>query len=271
MGKENDSLGDLMKSYEARGTSAKAMKGLPLLARLDCRSFHSFTKGLKRPYDERLSKCMIETTKFLVEETHACVGYTQSDEISLAWFVDAKGDSEYLFDGKFSKLNSVLAALASVKFMKLILEHVPEKAMQTPVFDCRTWQVPTLDLAADAFLWREFDATKNSISMAAHAYFPHKSLQGLNGSEKQERLWAEKGINWNDYPIFFKRGTYVQRVAKERELSEEERLRIPEKHRPVPGTKFMRSSVVELDLPPARKLANYTDVLFTNASPINRE
>lgn len=267
MAKESDTLGDLMKSYEMSMAGVKVMKGIPLLARLDGRSFHSFTKGLPRPYDERLSTCMIETTKYLVEETHANVGYTQSDEISLAWFIPADSAADYMFDGRVQKLTSILAGLASAKFLRLVIEKIPEKADKIPVFDCRVWQVPTIDLAAQAFLWRELDATKNSISMAAHAYFSHKSLQGLNGSEKQERLWTEKGINWNDYPTFFKRGTYVQRKTFERELTEAERMAISEKHRPEPGQKFTRSSIVELELPPAKRVANYADVLFFKEAP----
>lgn len=268
MAKENDVLGDKMKEYEQASAGVKAMKGIPLLARLDGRSFHTFTVGLKRPYDQRLSDCMIETTKYLVEETHAKVGYTQSDEISLVWDIDPTSDEEFMFGGKLQKLTSILAALASVKFAKLIAEKIPEKADRIPVFDCRVWQVPNQKLAADAFIWRELDATKNSISMAAHAYFPHKSLQGMSGSAKQERLWSEKGINWNDYPAFFKRGTYVQRKNSERTLTEEERMKIPEKHRPDAGKTFTRSAVVELDMPPCRRCANYIDVIFNAATPI---
>ena len=267
MSKE-DSLGDRMKEFEMQFAGVRAMKGIPLVARLDGRSFHTFTRGLERPFDQRLSECMIETTKFLVDETHAKIGYTQSDEISLVWYYPADEAAEYMFDGRIQKLTSILAALASVKFAKMIAEKIPEKVTQVPVFDCRVWQVPTLQIAADAFLWRELDATKNSISMAAHAYFPHKSLQGMNGSEKQERLWAEKGINWNDYPAFFKRGTYVQRKTFERALTEEERNRIPEKHRPDAGKTFTRSSVIELEMPPAKRCANYVDVIFNNDDPI---
>ena len=267
MSKENDSLGDVMKDYEMAFAGQKAMKGIPLVARLDGRAFHTFTRGLQRPYDQRLSDCMIQTTAYLVEETHAKIGYTQSDEISLVWFIDANDTAEYMFSGRIQKMTSILASLASVKFAKLVAEKIPEKAEQVPVFDCRVWQVPTKAIAAQAFLWRELDATKNSISMAAHAYFSHKSLQGMNGSEKQERLFQEKGINWNDYPAFFKRGTYVQRKTFQMEMDEQERMKIPEKHRPAVGTKFTRSKVVELEMPPAKKIINYVDVIFSSAEP----
>ena len=78
-----DSFGDRMKMYEGIEASRILMPGLPICVRLDGRAFHTFTRGLNRPYDERLSRMMIETTKRLVEDTHALIGYTQSDEISL--------------------------------------------------------------------------------------------------------------------------------------------------------------------------------------------
>ena len=261
-----DSLGDQMKAYENAFTSQKAMKGIPLLARLDGKAFHTFTKGLNRPYDERLSKCMIETTKYLVEKTHALIGYTQSDEISLVWHLEAGSVSEFMFDGKIQKLVSTLAGMASSKFAKLIAKNIPEKEDEVPVFDCRVWQVPTKEIAADAFKWRELDATKNSISMAAHTYFSHGSLQGLNGSQKQELLFSGKGINWNYYPAFFKRGTYVQRKLFKMEFTKEELEKIPEKYQPTGPV--LRTKVIELDMPPVRSCPNYTDVIFNAATPI---
>ena len=67
-----DTLGNRIKSYELQTTSLKLMTSLPIIARLDGRSFSKFTKNLKRPYDERLSKLMIETSKFLTKELLMC-------------------------------------------------------------------------------------------------------------------------------------------------------------------------------------------------------
>ncbi len=260
-------LGDRLKGYEANYPQYLATKGLPLVARLDGRSFHNFTQGLKKPFDIRLSEAMIETTKYLVEETHALTGYTQSDEITLIWFVPADSVSDYMFTGKTQKLVSTLSALASVKFFSIIQETIPEKKTAMPTFDCRVFQTPTLEEGANAFLWRELDATKNSISMAASAYFSHKALDGKSGNEKQEMLLIEKNINWNDYPPFFKRGTYVQRKTFERSLTAEELAAIPEKHRISPDAVVMRSAIVELDMPPASKVINLVDVIFNKDSP----
>jgi tRNA(His) 5'-end guanylyltransferase len=126
---------------------------------------------------------------------------------------------------------SVLAGMASAKFCQLVIEHLPNKVKETPHFDCRVWQVPTLQDAADVFVWREDDATKNSITMAAGAYYSDSELDGKNSGVKQEMLW-QKGVNWNDFPAFFKRGTYLQRRTFDRTLTDEERARIPEAHRP---------------------------------------
>ncbi|HWO24516.1 MAG TPA: tRNA(His) guanylyltransferase Thg1 family protein [Kofleriaceae bacterium] len=264
-----DGLGDRCKSFEAAEAGRRAMRGLPLLARLDGRAFHTFTRGLRRPYEHGLSVAMIETARYLVQEMIALVGYTQSDEITLAWYEPSQSASDYAFDGRFQKLASVLAGMASARFGKLIAEHLPGKASETPHFDCRVWQVPTLEDAADVFVWREDDATKNSITMAAGAHYADHELEGKNSSVKQEMLW-QKGVNWNDFPTFFKRGTYLQRRTAARTLTEEERARIPEAHRPPLGATFQRTQVVELELPPVRQIANLGAVLFERAEPAAR-
>jgi tRNA(His) 5'-end guanylyltransferase len=245
------------------------MRGIPLIARLDGRAFHTFTRDLRRPYEHGLSLAMIATTRHLVQEMTSLVGYTQSDEITLAWFESTQSASDYAFDGRFQKLASVLAGMASTRFYQLLLEHLPSKAKETPHFDCRVWQVPTLDDAAEVFIWREDDATKNSVTMAAGAHYSDAELDGKSSSVKQEMLW-QKGVNWNDFPAFFKRGTYVQRRSFERTLTDEERERIPQRHRPPANATFQRTRVVELDLPPLRTIANLSAVLFERADPVPR-
>jgi tRNA(His) guanylyltransferase len=262
----NDGLGDRCKKFEQAEAGRRAMRGLPLLARLDGRAFHTFTRGLTRPYDPAMSRCMIETARYLVQQANAKIGYTQSDEITLAWFEASQSLTDYEFDGRFQKLASVLAGMASARFCQLVARELPAKADSVPHFDCRVWQVPTLGDAVDVFVWREDDATKNSVSMAAGAFYGDRELHGKDSAAKQEMLFA-KGVNWNDYPAFFKRGTYLQRRGIQRTLTDEERQRIPEAHRPGPEAVVTRSQVVELDMPPARRTANLAAVLFEAADP----
>lgn len=241
-----DKFGDEMKVFESVQTNLRAEKGMPLMARLDGRSFHTFTKGLNRPYDKNLSQLMIDVTKYLVNETDALLGYTQSDEISLVWYLGKGSYGQYLFDGRYQKLTSVLSAMATGYFVnELQNNRIPSKKGLIPLFDCRVWQVPDLQTAYNTFMWREKDAVKNSITMAASEYFSHKALQGVSGKKKKADL-ISIGKPWENMPEFFKRGTYIKKVKKLRELNAEEIDRIPEKFRPT-GPIF-RSNVEELNI-----------------------
>lgn len=242
----SDTLGDYMKQLEKQDEQ-RAVKGMPLCARLDGRSFHTFTKGLPRPYDKRLSDLMVDTTIELVKTTHAHLGYTQSDEITLMWYVPEDSYGQYLFDGRYQKLTSVLAATATGYFRDGLAEgRIPEKQGQKPVFDCRVWQVPTLQDAFLVFKWRELDAIKNSISMAAQAYFSHNELHKV-GSEQKKTLLRMRDKPWEAEPEFFRKGTYVKRVNKEVELTAEELAHIPANR--VPTGPVMRSFYERVSFP----------------------
>lgn len=258
-----------MKSYEVIETDRKFMHGLPIYARIDGKNFSTFTRNMKKPYDETLSRIMQDVTKYLVEETGAAIGYTQSDEISLCWFCESE-NSESLFNGKVQKMTSILAGMASAKFAIEITKKMPEFLDKIPCFDARTCSTPTKDECANFFLWRENDATKNSISMAASSFYSHKELQNKNGNEKQEMLF-QKGVNFNDYPTFFKRGSYFQRKTILRELTPGELQNIPEKHRPAHGTLLERHIIEEIAMPRLSTVVNKVDVIFNKATPIIKE
>ena len=259
------SLADRMKGYESHETLRRSMKRLPICVRVDGRAFHTFTRGLNRPFDEGFSRAMIETTKFLVAETHAKIGYTQSDEITLV-FWDGSFTAEPLFGGKLFKLTSVLASLTPAKFMSLIPELIPAKAGKIVSFDARIFQVPNLHEATNLILWRWIDARKNSISMVAQAHFSPRQLHKKTSAERLDML-EEKGIVWaTDFPDHLKWGTFIQRKTGERELTEAELDKIPERHRPTgPVT---RNDYVELDVHPFIDIENRCAVLFEGAEPI---
>ncbi len=243
----SDTLGDRLKGYEAVTTSRKAFRGQPFVIRLDGKSFSTYTRGLQRPYDKRLSDLMVEVTIDLVEEFGALAGYTQSDEITLGFYLPADSQSQYVFDGKFQKLESLTAAFATAEFIDQRKRFLPGwKPQILPLFDSRAFVVPNLQELYHAFLWRQQDATKNAISMAASAYFSHSKLHGKTGEEKQEMLFQGPGINFNDYPSFFKRGTFVQRVKKMIELTPEQLQNIPVQHRPTGPVE--RTSVEPMDI-----------------------
>lgn len=262
-----DDLGDRMKGYEQAEAGRRFLPLLPICARIDGRSFSRWTDGLARPYDPRLTAMMVETTRWLVAETDAAIGYTQSDEISLA-FVPDNPKRGVFFDGRIQKLVSVLAAMATARFNALIPSHLPERVGTMPVFDCRVWVVPNLQEAANTFVWRELDATKNSLSMAARHHHTHEEVHGRSGPELHDLLHA-RGVNWNDFPAAFKRGTYVQRREVRRRFTTAEVEALPPRHdaRSNPDLEVVRTEVVALDLPPITRVANRVQVLFEGADP----
>lgn len=264
----NDALGDRMKLYELAEAGRRFMPLLPIMARIDGRCFSSFTRDMRRPYDLGMTHAMIATTASLVEETNACMGYTQSDEITLAWHsLDPK--SQVWFDGRISKMTSQLGALATLYFYRLISGSMDAKYRERlPTFDARVWQVPNRTEGANVFLWREWDCTKNSLTMAASELYSHNELHGKNGADKHEMLFA-KGVNWNDYPPEFKRGTYVQRRRVVRPFTASELADLPSKHQAHsnPNLEVERWQIAPLDMPPFATVANREDVIFEGAVP----
>lgn len=285
--KSKDSLGDRMKMLEHR-ESFQHLPLCPIVARMDGRSFHTFTKDLERPFDIRLSRLMIETTRALVAQTNAVIGYTQSDEITLVFCQD-NYDSDIFFDGNHDKMVSTLSSITTGYFNRLLPLYIPGKhlaishdvkcsqhpssckcgvteqalAANLPMFDARVFTVPTLTEAANCLVWREQDATRNSVQMAARSYFDHDECHLKKRADLMDMLYADKNINWNDYPTFFKRGTYLKRQTVKRYLTDVELDGMP----PHVASKLTdlevsRSIVAELDMPPYNQIEDRVTVYF---------
>ena len=261
-------LGDWCKWLEKNLSNEIMIPTLPVIIRLDGNNFHNWTKGLERPFDKKLNELMVETTKFLVQETNAVVGYTQSDEITLILYSYDRKSSIYN-DGKKQKILSKLSAKCVNFFNEKRQELLPNHN-KIAVFDCRIYQTPTLHDACVQLLWRENDATKNSISMLAQSLFSHKDLQNLNGNELQDKMMIEKGVNWNDLEAKLKRGTYVKRIKTSKPFYKEELQNLPPMHQAHKNTDLVieRSIIKEIEYPIFSKIGNKEDVIFFDAEPI---
>ena len=258
-----DPMGDRMKMFEGIPSNILIPR-LPICIRLDGRAFHTFAKRLQKPFDEGLCQLMISTTKHLVNETKACIGYTQSDEISLILYYPDP-NSQALFGGKVQKLCSVLTSEATAHFVSNL--HFIDKSKlpkKLPTFDCRVWNVPNEAEAANVILWRWFDARRNSISALGHSYFSPKQLHKKTSKDILEML-KEKGAVWENLPPRYKYGTFVRRRNVMKQLSFDELQKIPEKHRPkgpVP-----RTEIVDLALPPFDSIINQIGVVLHGEAP----
>ena len=204
-----DEFGNRMKSYE-NAYRIYLPKRMPMIIRIDGSHFHTYTRGIEKPVDERLAKTFWETCKYLVANIPgAKLAYHQSDEISLLITNYDKLTTQPWFDNNLQKIVSNSVSMATAKFNEEIKKYYPEKELA--IFDSRTYVLP-LDEVNNYFLWRQNDSTKNSISMLAQANFKHSDLQGLKGSQMQDKLFLEKGISWNDLPVWKKRGVCIKRM-----------------------------------------------------------
>lgn len=249
MSKIKDELGFRMKEYYENRAKTKLLRREPVAIRIDGRHFHSFCKNFKKPFDEILIKSMQDTMLYLCKNIQGCVlGYTQSDEITLILTDYKKLTSEAFFDYDVQKVCSITASMATMAFNKAFEKNVKEwrsdtsyidmltveeneeevklaetylKAIETgAMFDSRCFNIPKEEVT-NLVYWRQHDASKNSVSMAARAYFSHKEVQDKNTSEMQEMLFSKHGINWNNYPTVCKRGSSCIKQDKKWIIDEE--------------------------------------------------
>ena len=236
---KRDDLGDRMKTFYEEIPKTSLMRRCPVICRLDGRSFHTFTRGFKRPFDDVLIKTMQETAKYLCENIQGCsLAYTQSDEISLLLIDYQRFETSAWFDYKIQKMCSIAASMATMAFNRLFLDNINEWVMSSGIkgetnsdvieqlyklqdvyieaeykgamFDARVFNIPKEEVT-NYFYWRQLDASRNSIQMVGQANFSHAQLQYKSCNDIQDMLMTQKGINWNDFPTYQKRGSCVVR------------------------------------------------------------
>jgi tRNA(His) guanylyltransferase len=200
-------LGDRMKRYEATYRALLPPRTYTVL-RVDIRAAHFYLRGAERPYDKQFMADMDSVAEALCKEiTGSVFAYTQSDEISVLVADFAKPTTQAWFGGVVAKWTSIAASLATAELNSL-------RPDRRALFDARVFTISDPTEVANYFLWRQRDAVRNSISMAAQAYIPHKDLQGKSSDIMQEMLWDREKINWNHYSVGCKRGrTTVRKVG----------------------------------------------------------
>lgn len=236
MSNKRDSLGDRMKNNYENRAKTYLTRRMPVIIRLDGKAFHTFTKGLKKPYDEIFHNTMNATMKYLCENIQGCkLGYTQSDEITLLLTDYDTLDTDAWFDNNVQKICSVSASMATMAFNKFFAEqeqgyfykHIDflncdgdltedtdfdsdyyaklSHKVGIAMFDSRCFNIPE-DEVTNCFIWRQQDATRNAIQMLGQCNFSHKELQGKSCNDIQDMLMLQRDINFNDMPAEFKRG-----------------------------------------------------------------
>lgn len=255
-------IGNRMKeNYENRYRFSLTRR-IPVIIRLDGKSFHSFTKGFRRPFDELLYRTMTRTGLELVKNIQGSkIAYIQSDEISILLTDYDKLTTSAYFDYNVNKVNSVTSSMATLYFNRIFREEIDrfsdniyneelklrnrpiieqyefyqseyikelnnlyqiyKSRVDSAIFDCRCFNIPESEVT-NYFIWRQLDATRNSIEMFGQKYYKPNQLKGVSCNQIQEMLFKEYKINWNDNPAYIKRGSSVIRDESRNWIIDEE-------------------------------------------------
>ena len=229
---DKTSLGDRMKNNYENVNRFYLTRRMPVIIRIDMKAGHTFTRGMKKPFDGIFVKTMQETMKYLCENIQGCVlGYTQSDEISLVLTDYAELTTDAWFGNNLQKMCSVSASMTTLVFNKAFNDNIvgyidshfdadcdvtKDLAEYTKIlinarnkgamFDSRVFTIPKEEVC-NYFIWRQQDATRNSIQSVGQANFSQKELHGKSCNDIQDMLMTQKSINWNDYATTLKRGS----------------------------------------------------------------
>lgn len=232
---DKTTLGDRMKNNYENVNRFYLTRRMPIVIRTDMKAGHTFTKGMKKPFDDIFVKTMQDTMKYLCENIQGCVlGYTQSDEISLVLVDYAELTTDAWFGNNLQKMCSVSASMATLAFNKAFTRNISKQSKRFyteyleekdasyietleiamnkgAMFDSRVFTIPKEEVC-NYMLWRQQDATRNSILSVGQANFSHKDLHGKSCNNIQDMLMTQKGINWNDYATTLKRGSCCIKV-----------------------------------------------------------
>jgi tRNA(His) 5'-end guanylyltransferase len=186
------------------------------LIRLDGSSFHTFLIGIQKPFDDRITQAMIQTTKDLLFKFKPTTAYTFSDEISLV-FPPTETPEPHQYNGRIQKLASLTAGYASARFN----HHLRNSNWQEPLkskmesgqafFDSRVC-IASKTLITENIFWRSNqDCFRNAISQISISKYSHNQVNGKS-IKKQLEVLGNDGVDvFEKFDLKYLFGTFVKR------------------------------------------------------------
>jgi tRNA(His) guanylyltransferase len=193
-----------------------------IVIRVDGKGFHKFSEFYKfdKPNDEKALHVMNNAALDVVKQfPDIMLAYGDSDEYS---FMLRK--SSTLYERREMKLITCFASAMSTLYYHHWNQIFPNKPIQLeklPQFDARAVTYPNFDIIKDYFAWRQVDCHINNLYNTTFWNLVLKGnmtpqeaenrLIGTLASDKNEILFKEFGINYNNEPEIFKKGTIILR------------------------------------------------------------
>ena len=209
-------IGDRIKENYEKRDKRYLTRRMPVIVRVDGRAFHTYTRGMDKPFDSTLMMSMTVAAQFLANAMQGFkVGYVQSDEASFLLTDYDKLETDAWFGYVQNKIESISASIMTAHFNRMMKSHVDDK---TAYFDARAFNLPREEVS-NYFLWRAMDWERNSVSMYARAFFSHRELNKKRKGDIHEMLY-QIGKNWaTDTTPREKNGTFVFKMEDHTEAS----------------------------------------------------
>lgn len=197
-----------------------------IVVRVDGKKFHEFSKyyDFAKPNDERALKLMNACARnvYMHYKQDMICAYGESDEYS---FILKKETT--LYNRRKEKLSTLFVSLFTSNYVALWSKFFPGVDLHykhLPFFDSRCVCYPNLGIVKDYLSWRFVDTHINNLYNTAFWYLiikcglsaqeSEKTLSGTVSSDKQEILFSRCGINYNNEPEMFKKGSLIYKKGE---------------------------------------------------------
>jgi tRNA(His) 5'-end guanylyltransferase len=198
------------------------MNRVPVLIYINGRSFAKGTELLDKPYCSKFAECIMSTMLRLCAEVEGTLfGYQHNDEIIIVARNDQTLETVPWFDNKLQKICSITASIATMHFNKCATA-IELNLIGDPVFSSQVFTVPNIMEATNTMIYKQQHNFHTSIQFACFYELLKKydkttikeMLSGLSVDEKIDLLHQECNIDFNDYPIHFRRGAACYKIPK---------------------------------------------------------
>lgn len=214
-------LRDRVQSYQDMADH-KLLARLPLIICINGRAFGKSTELLDKPYCPKFAECMLSTMFRLCADIEGTLfAYQHNDEIVIVTRNDQSQETSPWYDNRIQKICSATSAIATLHFTKCASQYDLDLSNE-PIFTSQVFAVPTLGEAINTMVFKQQQNFHTSIQFSCFyellkKYDKHtikEMLSGLSVDEKIDLLQQECGVDFNNYPLSFRRGVACYKVPK---------------------------------------------------------
>ncbi|KAI1797195.1 tRNAHis guanylyltransferase [Ganoderma leucocontextum] len=196
------------------------LPGTFMVLRIDGHAFHRLSEehGFTKPNDERALQLMDHAARDVMNEFKDIVlAFGESDEYSFLFRKSAA-----LYNRREAKILTTITSLFTSSYVFNWPKYYTDTPLKyCPSFDGRIVLYPSATVVRDYFSWRQADTHINNLYNTVFWALvlkgdqttteAHATLRGTVSSQKHEMLFSRFGVNYNDLPARFRKGSILVR------------------------------------------------------------